>query len=124
MNWSVHAELSRGGAFVFQPQPDGAGRPARAPAEAVPVEQLLVSVASCFAVSCHIVLEARGEAPCDIRIDVTGEKAGTPPNRLERIRIACELVGLEAGLAGRIRRDAKRICTVTNTLACDVEVAE
>ena len=27
-------------------------------------------------------------------------------------------------LAGRIRRDAKRICTVTNTLACDVEVAE
>jgi uncharacterized OsmC-like protein len=124
VHWSIHAELSRGGAFAFDLAPDGSGRQARPPSEAVPVEQLLVSVASCFARSCHIVLEARGEAPCDIRIDLTGEKAGDPPNRLERIRLACELVGLDAGLAGRIRRDAKRICTVTNTLACAFEVAE
>ena len=124
MNWVVRAELSREGAFDFQLPPGEGGGAARAPGLAVPVEQLLVSVASCFARSCHIVLGARGDALCDIRIDVTGEKAGDPPNRLTRIRLACELVGLDAVLAGRVRRDAKRICTVTNTLACDFEVAE
>ena len=124
MNWVVHAELDREGAFDVQLPAGDDGQPARPPELAVPVELLLVSVASCFAKSCHIVLAARGEAPCDIRIEVTGEKAGDPPNRLSRIRIDCELMGLDAAQAGRVRRDAKRICTVTNTLACEVEVSE
>jgi uncharacterized OsmC-like protein len=124
VNWVVHAELGREGAFDVQLPAVGDGRPARAPELAVPVEQLLVSVASCFAKSCHIVLSARGEAPCDIRVAVVGEKAADPPNRLSRIRIDCDLIGLDPAQAGRVRRDAKRICTVTNTLACEFEVSE
>ncbi len=124
MNWTVHAALNRDGAFAVHLPPEGEEGTPRPPDAAVPVEQLLVSVASCFARSCHIVLGARGEALCDIRIAVVGEKAGDPPNRLERIRVSCELVGVESGRADRIRRDAKRICTVTNTLACAFEVVE
>ena len=124
MNWTVQMEYSRDGAsdICFPGREDGA-KP-RPPEAAVPVEQLLVAVASCFAQSCHIVLGARGEEPSDIRIRVIGEKAGTPPNRLERIDLTCELIGIAPEQAARIKRDAKRICTVTNTLGCELVVAE
>ena len=72
MNWVVHAELGREEAFDVQLPAVGDERPARAPELAVPVEQLLVSVASCFAESCQAsCFPPRGEA----RADVSGRGA-------------------------------------------------
>lgn len=123
MKWIVHAEVTRDGVFGFHfPPPDNDAAP-RAPESAVPVEQLLASVASCFGQSCQIVMGVRGEEPCDVRIEVIGEKAPDRPNRLEQIDLSCELVGVDPDRAAHIKRDAKRICTVTNSLACDFRVA-
>lgn len=110
MEWRVRAELSAKGELKL----DGALL------DGSPVDLLVASVAGCFVKSCHMVQEARGEQKTVARCEVTGVKAEDSPNRVGHIRIAWALPSIENG--DRIAKDAKRICTVTNSMSCAFEV--
>lgn len=112
MEWRVRADLSADGKL----QLDGALL------DGSPVDLLVAAVAGCFVKSCHMVQEARGEATSQITADVLGTKAEDAPNRVGKVVIAWALPGLDPDQAERIAKDAKRICTVTNSMSCDFQV--
>ena len=109
----VEAHLGRDGVMTLRLD-DSAGL-----AEASPVEMLLAAVAGCFVRSCHAVLKARGEAPVAISARVTATKARNLPARVATVEIAWAMPALSPATAERIARDAKRICTVTNSLSAE-----
>jgi uncharacterized OsmC-like protein len=82
-----------------------------------PVEYLLISVASCFALSCRMALEERALGADSLAVSVRGSKALDAPSRLGRIDIEVELPNGLARDAGAIVRRTEQLCTVTNTLA-------
>lgn len=112
MEWRVRAELSAQGDLHL----DGALL------DGSPVDLLVAAVAGCFVKSCHMVQDARGEAKSLVIAEVLGIKAEGAPNRVGKVIIAWELPGLNPDLAERIAKDAKRICTVTNSMSCEFEV--
>lgn len=112
MQWQARVDLSS----------DGDLRLDSPMLEGTPVDLLVAAVATCFVKSCHLVQEARGDAKSAVHCDVTGTKAEGPPNRIGHMRIAWSLPGLDAAQAERIAKDAKRICTVTNSLSCETEM--
>ena len=114
MEWFVSATLTADGTLSFQ----------QAPVDGTPVDMLIAAAAACFAKSCQLVQNARSETPTTVVADVTGIKAADAPNRLGRMRIAWSIPDLEPRQAARIARDAKRVCTVTNSLTCDIEMVE
>jgi len=84
---------------------------------ASPVEYLLVSIAACFALSCRMALARRTHPGASFRVTVVGIKALDAPSRLEVIEIEVRFPRDLAGDAESIARQAKELCTVTNTLA-------
>lgn len=114
MEWRVRAELSASGELDFQ----------GALLDGSPVDLLVAAVAGCFVKSCHMVQEARGDATSQVIAQVIGRKAEGSPNRVGQVSIAWSLPGLDATQAAKIAKDAKRICTVTNSMSCDFEVSE
>lgn len=112
LEWRVRADLAADGKM----QLDGAL------AQGSPVDLLVAAVAGCFVKSCHMVQEARGEARTRVLAEVTGVKPAEPPNRVGKITIRWSLPGLAPDHAARIAKDAKRICTVTNSMSCEFEV--
>lgn len=114
MEWHVRAELSGTGELSLQ----------GALMDGSPVDLLVAAVAGCFVKSCHMVQEARGEPKTPVIAEVRGTKAQGAPNRVGHVTIAWDLPGLAAERAERIAKDAKRICTVTNTMSCDFEVTK
>jgi uncharacterized OsmC-like protein len=82
-----------------------------------PVEFLLVSVATCFALSVRAALAARKLTRLGFEVVVLGEKAPDPPSRLKHIAVVAIFRGnLTEADAAAIAADAKRLCTVTNSL--------
>lgn len=114
MEWRVRAELSPAGELNL----DGALL------DGSPVDLLVAAVAGCFVKSCHMVQTARSEEPSLVVAEVCGRKGEGSPNRVGHVRIAWSLPGLPPEIAVKIARDAKRICTVTNTMSCEFEVVE
>lgn len=112
MEWHVTAMLSAQGALTLE----GAVH------DGTPVDLLIAAVAGCFVKSCHMVQEAKGAAKTEIRAEVVGVKAEDAPNRVARVTIRWAIPDLAAEDAARIARDAKRICTVTNSMSCAFEV--
>lgn len=112
MEWRVRADLSADGNLEL----DGALL------DGSPVDLLVAAVAGCFVKSCHMVQEARGEAKSPVIAEVLGTKAEDGPNRVGKVAIAWALPGLAPDQAERIAKDAKRICTVTNSMSCAFEV--
>ncbi len=93
-----------------------------------PVEYQLIAVAGCFALSLEAARKAREWPECVFDVAVSGSKAPDLPSRLERIAIDISIEGpLDAPAKATLVKDAKRLCTVTNTLAgtpaLDVELA-
>jgi uncharacterized OsmC-like protein len=82
-----------------------------------PVEYLLVSIATCFALSCRVALAQRQRPGEDFEVIVRGSKADDLPSRLAEIELAVVFVGGLDGHAEAVTEHAKRLCTVTNTLA-------
>lgn len=82
-----------------------------------PVEYMLISIAGCFALSCRGAMKSRNLPATEVEVIVTGEKARDPPSRVARITLVVAL-GQEPGAAdiAAILQDAKRLCTVTNTI--------
>jgi uncharacterized OsmC-like protein len=87
------------------------------PGQVTPVELLLASIASCFALSCHAAFTLRQQQRTALEVEVTGSKAPQLPSRLAEVRLDVRFVGLPEQEARAISALAKRMCTVTNTLA-------
>ncbi|HEY0340275.1 MAG TPA: OsmC family protein [Steroidobacteraceae bacterium] len=93
-----------------------------------PVEVLLVSIGTCFALSCHAAFTLRKLARVGFEVSVTGRKATQPPSRLANIQLEATFdAGLPPEEAEALSLLAKQLCTVTNTLTseppCTVSVA-
>jgi uncharacterized OsmC-like protein len=82
-----------------------------------PVEYLLVSIATCFALSCRVALAQRERTRDDFDVIVRGSKAADLPSRLDQIELELLFAGGFDGQAEDTAEHAKRLCTVTNTLA-------
>jgi uncharacterized OsmC-like protein len=82
-----------------------------------PVEYLLVSIATCFALSCRTALAQRHRAGDDFEVIVQGLKATDLPSRLDEIELEVVFAGGLRAPAEAVVEHAKRLCTVTNTLA-------
>jgi uncharacterized OsmC-like protein len=81
-----------------------------------PVEYLLLSVASCFALSCRVAGTTLGAPPLSLHVVARGEKLPGLPNRLTGIEIHTEIDPVDGVEPEAIIREAKRLCTVTNTV--------
>ena len=57
------------------------------PGLTTPVEILLVSIGTCFALSCHAAFTLRGQERVGFEVSVTGRKAPQLPSRLANIRL-------------------------------------
>jgi uncharacterized OsmC-like protein len=92
------------------------------PGEVTPVELLLISIATCFALSCHAAFPLRQQTRTTFEVEVSGAKAAQRPSRLSEVslnvRFAAELPVEEAR---RVAELAKQMCTVTNTMAAATE---
>jgi len=89
-----------------------------------PVQYLLISVASCFALSVRAVLLARKLSGTTFEVVTTGEKALDAPSRLNHIAVTV-IFGDRIGesQAAAIASDAKALCTVTNTILGNPAIA-
>ena len=100
---------------------DGRPLPSNPPtiAESVsPVQYLLISVASCFALSCRAVLSRRKLTQVSFEVVTIGEKQlAATENRLTQISVVAIFGGgLTETDAALIMEQAKPLCTVTNTI--------
>lgn len=88
-----------------------------------PVDLLLSSVGACIAKSLAIVAEQRRLALGPFSVEVAGKKATDLPPRLASvdIRVVGRLTD-DADVAADLVRQAKSICTVSNTLNCKISV--
>jgi uncharacterized OsmC-like protein len=82
-----------------------------------PVEYLLVSIATCFALSCRTALAQRDRTGDEFEVIVRGSKAADLPSRLGEIELEVVFAGGLERPAEAVVEHAKRLCTVTNTLA-------
>lgn len=91
-----------------------------------PVEYLLISIASCLALSCRVVLLRRRIELMRYQVHVVGEKAPEPPSRLSRMSATINLPAwITEAVARAIAHDAEALCTVSNTIlgACPIAVS-
>ncbi len=133
-SWTVYA-MSEGEAPLYlhcddrpatQPEGGSAGPGTWDPPS--PVQYLLLAVAGCFALSCRAVLKKRATASCataevpasaiqNFQVSVTGDKLQGAGNRLARISVVTQFHDMAEEDAAAVLRDAKALCTVTNTLS-------
>ncbi len=87
------------------------------PGRTTPVELLLVSIGTCFALSCHMAFATRGLQRVGLEVRVTGRKAPQPPSRLADIELQVTFdASLPSAEAVAVAASAEQLCTVTNTL--------
>jgi uncharacterized OsmC-like protein len=82
-----------------------------------PVEYLLLAAAGCLALSIQAAIIGRKRTFSWVRVLAAGEKAADLPSRLHRLELRVAFGEIfEAPEAAVILEEAKRLCTVTNTL--------
>jgi len=107
---------------------DGTALPAEiGPGLTTPVELLLASIGTCFALSCWAAFVSRGLERVGFEVRVIGRKAAQLPSRLSNINLEVIFdVGLPYAEARAVIASAERLCTVTNTMTfeppCTIEV--
>lgn len=115
----VITRISDQSEVTFQMGADGAASPH--PPVDTPVDMLLASVGHCMVKSVIIVAKGDKLDAGPFSVSVVGEKALDLPGRLQTVR--CEVSGIADwapdGEAEIISR-AKAMCTVSNTLNCEV----
>lgn len=90
------------------------------PGRTTPVEMLLVSIGTCFALSCWAAFATRGVERVAFEVVVTGRKAPQPPSRLVNIELEVTFdAGLPRAEALAVSSSAEELCTVTNTLTSE-----
>ena len=86
-----------------------------------PVDTFLASLGACIVMSIKWSTDQRKIALNPFIVEVVGIKAFDIPNRIERINI--EIIGNlidNESIIPRIMRQTKSICTVSNSLNCEV----
>lgn len=90
-----------------------------------PVDTLLASLGHCIVMSVQWAAAQRKVDLMPFKVEVLGTKALDEPGRLQRLDVT--VIGAvvdDAGLGERILKQAKAICTVSNSLNCDVTVSQ
>ena len=114
--WSITTHAASDGALAVHR--DGASLLGLAFDQLTPVELLLIAVGNCFALSCHAAMAARQRERVAFEVRVTGTKAVELPSRLATIDVRIAFFDrLPPEEADAIAAHAKRLCTVSNTLA-------
>jgi uncharacterized OsmC-like protein len=93
------------------------------PPRGSPVATLMIAVGHCLVESIRIIARREQMALQPFMISVRGEKALDLPGRLKTIR--CAVIGhpvADAEQAAALVAEAKGICTVSNTLNCEILV--
>ena len=94
------------------------------PPSQTPVDTLIASLGSCIVKSVQWVARQRKIALNRFTVKVVGVKAPDLPGRVERMEVT--IIGNpveDAALVPGIVTQAKSICTVSNTLNCEVTVS-
>lgn len=113
--WSINAVSSADKPLAFFRE--GLPLVPVAGADISPVEYLLIAAAACFALSVRSVITARALPKTSFEVIVTGVKARDLPSRLDQISLVALFSGnVDEIQAGTIAAEAKKLCTVTNTL--------
>lgn len=88
-----------------------------------PVDTMIASLGSCIVKSIEWAADQRKVALLPFAVKLVGYKAPELPGRIEKVEITIfgTLVEDEA-LTPRIVKQAKSICTVSNTLNCEVSL--
>jgi uncharacterized OsmC-like protein len=82
-----------------------------------PVQQMLVGLAGCFALSCQAIFLKKRLKGIGLEVVVTAEKSASPNNRLSAILVSAIFHGdLTSSEAAVIVEEAKPLCTVANTV--------
>ena len=88
-----------------------------------PVDTLLASLAYCIVVSIEWAASQNEATLQPFMVKVTGIKAPDLPGRIERMHVSIiSAVVEDTLLAEKIVEQAKSICTVSNTLNCEVTI--
>ncbi|MCP4384001.1 MAG: OsmC family protein [Hyphomicrobiales bacterium] len=121
--WRMAADIDPNAAVAVSFILDGSRQPVDNIGTLAAAEILVASIAVCFASSCQITMDARSLPRASISVDVLAIKAPDRPNRVASVTIHVEIsADLELRTYDRILRDAKRICTVSNSLSPDIVI--
>jgi len=117
--WTVRIVSSPAGPLAVLR--DGMPLPAEiGPGLTNPVEVLLVSIGTCFALSCYAAFATRGLDRVGFEVSVTGRKAPQPPSRLANIELEATFdASLPLAEAQALTASAEQLCTVTNTVTSE-----
>lgn len=124
MQWNIRASLSASGQLAYCILDESGNETNADLLGATPVDLLVAAAAGCFVKSAHMVLAARREESVAVTADLHAVKASGTPARVEKIRISYAMPALAPEMAARIAKDAKRICTVTNSMSCEFELVD
>ena len=93
------------------------------PPSGTPVDLLLASLGACIAKSLEIAAGQRKLPLSPFTVEVAGNKATNLPNRLGvvEIRVVGQLAE-DLDLSIALLRQAKSICTISNTLNCTINL--
>lgn len=115
--WNLTTMVGGGGELLFTGPKTS---PAIMSAETSPIDVLLAALGHCLALSAKITLEARKLGIDLITVKLRAEKASAKPNRLEKIRAELIIETQNHLDPDRIEKDVKRLCTVSNSLSCEI----
>ena len=89
-----------------------------------PVDALLASLAYCIVVSIEWAANQNKATLQPFMVKVTGIKAPDLPSRIEKMHVSIiSAVVADVFLAEKIVGEAKSICTISNTLNCEVSIS-
>tara|TARA_B110000285_G_scaffold227813_1_gene289732 strand:+ start:74 stop:484 length:411 start_codon:yes stop_codon:yes gene_type:complete len=94
------------------------------PPAGTPVDMLLASLAYCMVKSVEWAAQNQGASVLPFSVKITGTKAPDLPGRVKLMEVT--LIGKlveDAVTRRQIVKLAKNICTVSNTLNCEISVA-
>jgi uncharacterized OsmC-like protein len=116
--WSISAALDGASAPIYSKGDLEVAPLGPAPLSLSPVEYLLLAASGCLALSIKAAAERLNQPFTSVRVVACGEKATGFPSRLKHIDVEASFAtALPSSEANRVLEDAKRLCTVTNTLA-------
>ena len=89
-----------------------------------PSDLIMAALASCIAISLEMAAQDMKVDPGEIDVEVKGSKARDLPHRFGSFSATVYLADIEdQDLAARLLKQAKQICTVSNTLNSEVSVS-
>lgn len=94
------------------------------PPSQTPVDTLLASLAACIVKSVQMAANQHDATLKSFMVKVTGNKTPDLPGRVEKMQITIigQLVD-DGSLAQKLVKQAKAMCTVSNSLNCTVTIA-